>query len=244
MDTLRFVHPTKVKLVGSKTSCDIYMFSITHLGQTDYEEALKLQLRLRELRRENKIPNTLLLTSHPPVFTLGKRNCDEDFLSSFEEIEKEKIKIFRTNRGGKITYHGPGQIVGYFIVDIRSLKISIPVFVRKIEEILIRTISSIGLEGERDPVYPGVWIKDRKIAAIGLHFDRGISMHGFALNVNPNLAHYRHIIPCGIKDKKVTSIFQETGAEVSISKIEKTIQKETGNIFQDELKTVEICEVL
>ncbi len=220
------------------------MFWISSIGKTDYEEALKLQLRLRELRRENKIPNTLLLTSHPPVFTLGKRNCDEDFLSSFEKIEKEKIKIFQTNRGGKITYHGPGQIVGYFIVDIRSLKVSIPAFVRQIEEILIQTISTIGLKGERNLVYPGVWIKDQKIAAIGLHFDRGVSMHGFALNVNPSLSHYRHIIPCGIKDKKVTSIYQEIGAEVSILKLEETIQKETGNVFQDELKTVEICQVL
>ncbi len=220
------------------------MFSITHLGQTDYEEALKLQLRLRELRRENKIPNTLLLTSHPPVFTLGKRNCEEDFLSSFEEIEKEKIKIFQTNRGGKITYHGPGQIVGYFIVDIRSLKLTIPGFVRQIEEIVIQTISTIGLKGERNPVYPGVWIEDRKIAAIGLHFDRGVSMHGFALNLNPNLSHYRHIIPCGIKDKKVTSIYQETGEEVSMPKIEETLQKETEKIFDEEPKVVKICEIL
>ncbi len=220
------------------------MFWITKLGQTDYEEAFKLQLRLRELRRENKIPNTLLLTSHSPVFTLGKRNCDEDFLSTPEEIQKEKIQIFKTNRGGKITYHGPGQIVGYFIVDIRSLKVSIPTFVRQIEEILIRTISIIGLKGERNSIYPGVWIGDRKIAAIGLHFDRGISMHGFALNLNPNMSHYRHIIPCGIKDKKVTSIYEEINQEMSVLKIEEIIRKETGNIFQDELKVVKICEVL
>ncbi len=220
------------------------MFWITKLGQTDYEEAFKLQLRLRELRRENKIPNTLLLTSHSPVFTLGKRNCDEDFLSTPEEIQKEKIQIFKTNRGGKITYHGPGQIVGYFIVDIRSLKVSIPTFVRQIEEILIRTISIIGLKGERNSIYPGVWIGDRKIAAIGLHFDRGISMHGFALNLNPNMSHYRHIIPCGIKDKKVTSIYEEINQEMSVLKIEEIIRKETGNIFQDELKVVKICEIL
>lgn len=220
------------------------MFWITKLGQTDYEEAFKLQLRLRELRRENKIPNTLLLTSHSPVFTLGKRNCDEDFLSTPEEIQKEKIQIFKTNRGGKITYHGPGQIVGYFIVDIRSLKVSIPTFVRQIEEILIRTISIIGLKGERNSIYPGVWIGDRKIAAIGLHFDRGISMHGFALNLNPNMSHYRHIIPCGIKDKKVTSIYEEINQEMSVLKIEEIIRKETGNIFQDELKIVKICEIL
>lgn len=220
------------------------MFWITKLGQTDYEEAFKLQLRLRELRRENKISNTLLLTSHSPVFTLGKRNCDEDFLSTPEEIQKEKIQIFKTNRGGKITYHGPGQIVGYFIVDIRSLKVSIPTFVRQIEEILIRTISIIGLKGERNSIYPGVWIGDRKIAAIGLHFDRGISMHGFALNLNPNMSHYRHIIPCGIKDKKVTSIYEEINQEISVLKIEEIIRKETGNIFQDELKILKICEIL
>ena len=220
------------------------MFWISHLGQTDYQNALDLQLRLRELRRENKIPNTLLLTSHPPVFTLGKRDCQEDFLSSPEIIEKAGIQIFKTNRGGKITYHGPGQIVGYFIVDIRSLKLTIPSFVRQIEELLIQTIGHFGILGGRDSAYPGVWVEDKKIAAIGLHFDRGISMHGFALNVNPNFDHYRHIVPCGIRDREITSIKFELGEDIESSDIEEKIYSLAGYLFHLTIKIVRSCEVL
>lgn len=197
-------------------------------GLLTYPNAFELQKKAREQRIQKKIPDLFLLTSHPAVFTLGKRPCEEDFLSSRAVIEKEKIEIIQSNRGGRITYHGPGQIVGYFIFDVRALKLSIPAFVRKVEEVLIQAFADLGLEGTRHPDYPGVWIGEKKIAALGLHFDRGVSMHGFSLNLNPDLKHYDHIVPCGIQNKKVTSL-QEQGIEVSekdlkdllLSKIEK-----------------------
>lgn len=215
------------------------MFWICKLGPTPYEETFELQLRLRQARLQNKIPNLLLLTSHPPVFTLGKRNCSEDFQSSREQIGLDAIEIIRTNRGGRVTYHGPGQIIGYFIVDIRSIKLSIPGFVAKIEELLISTLSHFQLQTHRDPQYPGVWMKDRKIAAMGLHFDRGVSIHGFALNVNPDLKHYRHIIPCGILNRSVTSMESELGDKIKEESVEKILEEKVKEIFKKNSQRVE-----
>ncbi len=214
------------------------LFWLSHLGETEYSAALKLQESLRALRQQNKIPNLLLLTSHPPVFTLGKRNCEEDFLSPLSVLQQEHLETFQTNRGGKITYHGPGQVVGYFIVDIRSLHLSIPEFVRQIEEVLIRTLAEFKILAGRDAEYPGVWVENKKIAALGLHFDRGVSMHGFALNVNPNLDHYQHIIPCGIREREVSSMEKELGKAVFISDVEKTIEKKLAEVFDTEVRRI------
>jgi len=212
------------------------------LGETSYPQAFELQKKLREWRISQKIPDVFLLTSHPPVFTLGKRPCKGDFLSPSSEIAEEGIEIVQSNRGGRITYHGPGQIVGYFILDIRSRHWSIPKFVHQIEEVLIRSLKPLGLNAHRDPEYPGVWLADQKIAALGLHFDRGVSMHGFALNVSPNLAHYRHIIPCGIEGRSVTSLAVELGESsmetlkaILLSQVEKVLEaplqkKEAGEL--------------
>lgn len=203
---------------------------ICDLGETSYAKAFELQKKLRDLRIAKKIPDIFLLTCHPPVFTLGKRPCEEDFLSSQEEISKEGIEIFQSNRGGKITYHGPGQIVGYFIFDLRSHHLTIPAFVHRIEEILIQTLQAVGLEACRDPEYPGVWIKNKKIAALGLHFDRGVSMHGFSLNMNPNLEHYRHIVPCGIQGREVTSLYMEAGIK-NLEDLRSSIEQNAEKIF-------------
>lgn len=206
-------------------------FWICDWGHTSYLESFNIQKKLRVLKIEKKIPNVFIFTDHPPVFTLGKRPCNEDFLSTKEKIESEGIEIFQSNRGGKITYHGPGQIVGYFIFDIRSLKKSIPSFVNQIEEIIILTLAELGLKVQRDSEHPGVWVQNKKIAALGLHFDRGVSMHGFSLNVNPDLLHYRHIVPCGIQGREVTSLHEE-GCRIEIEKLKKLLIKNTKNIFK------------
>ncbi len=220
------------------------MFWVSDLEQIPFLESFNLQRSLREKRLENQIPNLLLLTSHPPVFTLGRRDCREDFLSLPDEIKREGIEVIATNRGGRVTYHGPGQIVGYFIADIRELKLSIPEFVHRVEEILIRTLKTFGLSSHRDLNHPGVWIADKKIAAIGLHFDRGVSMHGFALNVNPNLNHYRHIIACGIRDRRVSSMEMELKQEIDLRKVQEEIKKNVEIVFYEKGEWVEKEKIL
>ncbi len=215
------------------------MFWVVRLGKTEYEEALNLQQDLRERRIAKTLPNLLLLTSHPPVYTLGKRDCRSDFLSPPELIEKEGIGVVQTNRGGKITYHGPGQVVGYFIADLRELRMGIPAFVRAVEELLIRVLEGFGIRGERDSEHPGVWAKEGKIAALGLHIDRGVTLHGFALNVNPSLDHYRHIIPCGIPGRPVSSMEKELGKSVKIGEVEEQIEGRMVEIFQTEVKRID-----
>lgn len=204
---------------------------ISDCGVLSYLSAFELQKKIRDCRIQKKIPDTFLFTSHPAVFTLGKRPCEEDFLSSRAMIQEENIQIIQSNRGGRITYHGPGQVVGYFIFDVRALKLSIPAFVRHVEEVLIQALDQCGLQGTRHPEYPGVWIGEKKIAALGLHFDRGISMHGFSINVNPNLKHYDHIVPCGIHQKKITSL-QEQGIDISEEDLKKILISKVEKVFE------------
>lgn len=203
---------------------------VLDLGLISCAEAFELQKKLRSLRIQKKAPDLFLLTKHPPVFTLGKRPCEEDFLSDPEIIQNAGIEIFQSNRGGKVTYHGPGQLLGYFIFDIRAYKLNIPTFVKKIEEVLILSLQKLGLKAHRDAEYPGVWVGKKKIAALGLHFDRGVSMHGFALNLNPNLEHYQHIIPCGIPEREVTSLLKEN-IEFEDEEVKSLILKNIQNVF-------------
>ncbi len=212
------------------------------LGLISYSEAFELQQKLRLLRIQKKIPNLFLFVSHPPVFTLGKRPCEEDFLSPKDKVLEAGIEIQQSNRGGKITYHGPGQIVGYFIFDLRFFKLSIPTFVEKIEEILIQTLEEVGLKAHRDPEYPGVWLENKKIAALGLHFDRGVSMHGFALNVNPDLKYYQHIIPCGIQGREVTSL-KNQNIFVEETEMKKRLLEKMEKIFGGKLETLRPVEI-
>lgn len=220
------------------------MFWVCRLGQTDYLNCLKLQEQLRQKRIIGEIPNLLLLTSHLPVFTTGKRDCSEDFLSSQEKIHSAGISIFPTERGGKITYHGPGQIVGYLIVELASLRQTIPGLVRTIERAILKTLFSYGLEGRVDPEFPGVWIENRKIAALGLHFQRGVSTHGFALNVDPDLSHYSHIVPCGIRGRAITSFQKEFGQKITTEEMENQLLAQWRDVFETELREVSRTELL
>jgi lipoate-protein ligase B len=198
------------------------MIECVDLGLINYNEAWKVQEDLRLKRERGEISDRLLLLEHPPVFTLGKRDCDEDIVSARGLIAKDGIDIVKTNRGGRITYHGPGQLVGYFICSVNE--IGVKRFVWLIEELLIGVLSGFGIEGNRDPEHPGIWVGKNKIAAIGLHVSRGITQHGFALNVNPDLNHYRHIIPCGIKARGVTSMEVLLGRSPSVEEVKKTLK--------------------
>lgn len=185
--------------------------SVKDIGLQPYTSTWKEQERLRDDRREGRIGDVVVLCEHPAVFTLGRQDCSGDILSPREEIERDGIEIVECNRGGRITYHGPGQLVAYFICKISDFSAGVKDFVARVEDIGLDLMAGLGLNPLRNRDYPGIWIGSRKIAAIGLHISRGISAHGMSINVDPDLSHYRHIIPCGIRGLGITSLARELG---------------------------------
>ena len=176
------------------------------LGRIEYTACWKMQNELASARSRGEIDDTLLLLEHPPTITLGRSAKSNHLVTSVDELENAGVALVEVDRGGDITYHGPGQLVGYPIFDLRSHGQDLHLFLRKIEQALIETIGQFGLHGRRFPPHTGVWVGDEKIAAIGIKVSKWISTHGFALNVNPDMSHFSHIIPCGIVDYGVTSM--------------------------------------
>lgn len=176
------------------------------LGFMPYREALSLQDELREARIRGKIADRVLLIEHPPVLTTGRQDCREDFLSTPEAIAADGIEIVKTDRGGRVTYHGPGQLVVYFICELAGLGMGIREFVFSIEEACLRLLTEFGIEAKRDPEHPGLWVGRNKIVAVGMHVAHGVTQHGLALNVDGDLSAYRHIVACGVRGRGVTSI--------------------------------------
>ena len=183
--------------------------TVEDLGIVGYAEAAELQRRLVERRRAGEIPDTLLLLEHPKVFTLGRTARREHLLALPPEVE-----LHSTNRGGDITYHGPGQLVGYPILDLGAIRKDVVWYVRSLEGALIAALAEFGIAAGRRSGFTGVWVGERKIAAIGVHISRWVTSHGFALNVDPELRYFQFIVPCGIRECGVTSIAQVLGAEV------------------------------
>ena len=179
----------------------------------------------------------LLFCEHPPVYTLGKSGKEEHVLISKEELAKRNIGYYPTNRGGDITFHGPGQIVGYPIIDLEKFYTDIGKYLRALEEVIILTLAHYGVKGDRSPGETGVWLdpdskmKARKICAMGVRCSRWVTMHGFALNVNTDLAYFTSIVPCGIVDKQVTSLTQELGIEVDLSEVKALVRKNFEDVF-------------
>jgi lipoyl(octanoyl) transferase len=193
---------------------DLRVINVFYLGRVDYSTALDLQHTLVRLVKEGRITHTLLLLEHPPVITLGRNAGAQNIVASHEFLAKNGVELHDTDRGGDVTFHGPGQLVGYPIFDLRAFepRIGAVDFVRKLEETLIRTCGDLGVITERIPGLTGVWTQSEvpgKIAAIGVHISRAVTSHGFALNVNTNLDYFKLIVPCGISDKPVTSLKQE-----------------------------------
>lgn len=213
------------------------MISVVHLGSIDYGSALRLQEHLVELRKQNRIDNVLLLLEHPPVITLG-RNADEtNIVAPREFLASKGVEVFEINRGGDVTFHGPGQLVGYPIFDLRSFpeRIGVIEYVRRIEEALIRTCIHYGIESQRIKGLTGVWtMSERKIAAIGVHISRGVSSHGFALNVTTDLDYFKLIVPCGLT-KPVTSIEIESGKHPSVAEILPIVTRSFGEVFKTQI---------
>ena len=242
------------------------MMNVLQLGVIDYETALKLQQSLVELRKQDRIADTLLLLEHPPVITLGRNAKRANLRASLEELAARGVEIFECDRGGDVTFHGPGQLVGYPIFDLRAFTdehgkrktLGAVDFVRRLEEALIRTCGDLGIPTERLKGLTGVWTSaegahpQAKIAAIGVHISRAVTSHGFALNVTNDLDYFNLIIPCGIQDKPVTSMEKEIregralrGEKVpQMQEVAHMIARNFGRLFIQQTLWLESLEAL
>lgn len=229
------------KLIENKNKILYY----ADLGFVDYKEAWDLQYRIHEQRVTGKSKDHLLLLEHPNTYTLGK-TADRSHLIGDEEFLKEKnISVYDIDRGGDITYHGPGQIVGYPIINLNEWHQDTHKYLRALEEVIIRVCFEFGLIGKRDPKYTGVWIDEKKIAAIGIKVSRWVTMHGFAFNVNTDLSLFNGIIPCGISDKDVTSLSKETNKTVEIGLVKTLLIKHFKEVYEyDSIETISRDELL
>jgi lipoyl(octanoyl) transferase len=240
--------------------------NLLHLGRVPYAEALDIQARVVSARKQNHVSDTLLLLEHPPVITLGRNASRANVLASDEFLAARGVELHAVNRGGDVTYHGPGQLVGYPIVDLRG---DLPGkrgphlgpvdFVRLLEEALIRTCAEFGVMAKRIPKCTGVWtfgggddpgspnpIRERKLAAIGVHVSQSVTSHGFALNVTPDLRDFNWIVPCGIRDRGVTSLEVESDGRAGIG-MEQAVNataRNFGRVFQRQMVWCESLEQL
>lgn len=222
------------------------MISVVHLGSIDYGSALRLQEHLVELRKQNRIDNVLLLLEHPPVITLGRNARETNIVASREFLASKGVEVFEINRGGDVTFHGPGQLVGYPIFDLRSFpeKIGAVEYVRRIEEVLIRTCIHYRIESQRIKGMTGVWtMSERKVAAIGVHISRGVTSHGFALNVTTDLDYFKLIVPCGLT-KPVTSIEAESGKHPAMHEVLPIVTRSFGEVFKSQILWVDSLQDL
>jgi lipoyl(octanoyl) transferase len=209
------------------------LLSVRRLGRMAYPDALALQRSLVEERRAGRIPDTLLFVEHPPVLTLGVRGDGgrSHILATDDALAARGIEVHETGRGGDITYHGPGQIVGYPIIDLNPDRRDVHRYVRDLESVLIRTAADYGIEAGRIEGLTGVWVGNEKLAAIGVRIARWITSHGFALNVTTDLDHFSLIVPCGISDRGVTSLARLLGRSVDTADVQIRITEHFANVF-------------
>lgn len=209
---------------------------VRRLGVVRYQDALAVQRALVEERRANQVPDLLLLLQHPSVITLGVKGDGgrSNIVAGASRLAELGIDISETGRGGDVTYHGPGQIVGYPILDLRPDRCDVHRFLRDVEEVMIRVCADYGVMARRLEGLTGAWIGDDKIGAIGFRISRWITSHGFAFNVNTNLDHFDLIVPCGISNRGVTSLTRATGREVSIREVENAVIRRFCDVFERE----------
>jgi len=248
------------------------MISVLQLGTLDYATGLRLQQRIVELRKDGRVGDVLLLLEHTSVITLGRNAEAANVIASREQLAQRGVEVFECDRGGDVTFHGPGQLVGYPIFDLRGMtstdgKRKTPgavEYVRRLEEVLIRTCADFGIPAKRIAGLTGVWTatdhvgpdvpvraaerrlgsEEAKIAAIGVHISRGVTSHGFALNVNNDLADFDLIIPCGITSKSVTSMRKELGREVPMQEVAHSISRNFGLVFESQMLWLEALDSL
>jgi len=226
--------------------------NVLYLGRVAYGTALELQRTLQEMRKSSRIENTLLLLEHPPVITLGRNAHLANVLAPPEFLAQQGVELFDIDRGGDVTYHGPGQLIGYPIVDLRSFdpKVGAVEYARRLEEVLIRACGDFGVGTQRIKGLTGVWTyalpdkPEAKIAAIGVHISRSVTTHGFALNVSTDLDSFSLIVPCGISNKPVTSLERELHKQLSLEDVATSASRNFGRVFQTQMLWLESLEDL
>lgn len=244
------------------------VISVLQLGTVDYSSGLRLQQRFVDLRKEGRIGDVLLLLEHSPVITLGRNAKQENIVASSEMLTQRGVEVFECDRGGDVTFHGPGQTIGYPIFDLRGIAtpdgkrktLGAIEYVRRLEEVLIRTCADFGISATRICGLTGVWttpqtlscgaesrdleLPEAKIAAIGVHISRAVTSHGFALNVNTDLEYFKLIVPCGITTKPVTSMAKVLGREPSLQEVAHSISRNFGVVFESQMLWVESLDAL
>jgi lipoyl(octanoyl) transferase len=230
------------------------MISILPLGTVDYVIGLRLQQKLVQLRKDGLIGDVLLLLEHAPVITLGRNAKAANVVASPEQLAKRGVEVCECDRGGDVTFHGPGQLVGYPIFDLRGFTstdgkrktLGVVEFVRRLEEVLIRTCADFRIPAERVAGLTGAWTSngDGKIAAIGVHISRSVTSHGFALNVNVNLDYFNLIVPCGITSKPVTSMAKQLGQELLSQEVAHSVSRNFGMVFESQMLWLESLDSL
>jgi len=252
------------------------VISVVQLGRIDYAAGLRVQQELVELRKADRIADVLLLLEHTPVITLGRNAKAANVLVSAEQLALRGVEVFECDRGGDVTFHGPGQLVGYPIFDLRGYAtpdgkrrtLGAIDYVRRLEEVLLRTCADFSISTKRVPGLTGVWTNDvgpdlrpgqdgsetrphtslprteSKIAAIGVHVSRSVTSHGFALNVNTDLSYFDLIVPCGITSKPVTSMEKELGREIALAAVAASVSRNFGAVFSTEIRWVETLDAL
>ncbi len=201
------------------------------LGFEEYAAAYALQSRLNLLRQTGEIPNAVLFVEHPPCITLGRTSHPENILATSDELKAHGIAVHRTDRGGDVTYHGPGQLVLYAVVHLDDYARDVHAHARRLEQVLIDTLDTFGVPAGRVKGYPGVWTAQGKIGTLGLSVKRWVTMHGVALNVCPDMSAFELIVPCGLEDRRVTSLAQIVGREVEIDEIKSRVQDSFERVF-------------
>jgi lipoyl(octanoyl) transferase len=207
---------------------------VRELGRMDYGPALELQQQISADRKQGLVPDHLLLLEHPHVITLGRNGHMENLLASDEILSRAGIAFYPTDRGGDVTYHGPGQLVGYPILDLREWQRDVGAYVRAVEQAIIDTLADYGIAAGRIPKLTGVWVEERKIAAIGVHLSRWVTSHGFALNVATDLTYFQYIVPCGLT-RPVTSM-AALGVRASLDEVGRRLAAHFGRIFDCEMQ--------
>jgi lipoyl(octanoyl) transferase len=217
---------------------------IRRLGTVGYEEAIDLQAGLVDERRRGEVGDLLLLLEHPPVITLGvkTRHTRTNIVASDAQLAAAGVAVFQSGRGGDVTYHGPGQLVGYPIFDLNPHRRDVHRYVRDIEEALILAAASFGVTAARAPGLTGIWVGNDKLAAIGVRISRWITSHGFAFNVSTNLSHFDLIVPCGIQGRGVTSLERLLGRPVAMAEVEAAVESGFRSVFEDLQKTSSVPE--
>jgi lipoyl(octanoyl) transferase len=221
--------------------------SIYHinLGQTDFKEIWDIQKKILNFKKKNKYPDILLTTEHNNVYTLGKSGDKDHLLLNDEELKDKQISFYEIDRGGDLTYHGPGQLVCYPVFDLHNYYLDTHRYLRDLEEVIILTLKEYGIDSGRDEQYTGVWIGDKKICAIGIKISGWITMHGLAFNINNNLNYFDNIIPCGIFHKGVTSLANVLNEPVDMNTVSEKVVNNFGKVFNtDKIKSLNIIKLL